>query len=56
VELDVAHGDGATLAWLYAHGEVVDRSDDDSHAHLRVAIEPATLARMAHLGQDHVAA
>ena len=56
VELDIEHGDGATLAWLYAHGEVVDRSDDDSHAHLRVAIEPATLARMFHLGQDRVAA
>ncbi len=56
VELDVEHGDGATLAWLYAHGEVVGRSDDDSHAHLRVAIEPAILARMAHLGQDRVAA
>jgi GTP-binding protein HflX len=56
VELDVAHGDGATLAWLYAHGEVVDRSDDDSHAHLRVAIEPATLARIGRQGQERVAA
>ena len=56
VELDVAHGDGATLAWLYAHGEVVGRRDDDSHAHLRVAIEPAALARMAHLGQERAAA
>ncbi|MBY6265046.1 GTPase HflX [Azospirillum sp. 412522] len=56
VELEVEHGDGATLAWLYAHGEVVGRRDDDSHAHLRVAIEPAILARMGHIGQERVAA
>ncbi|MGQ9371612.1 GTPase HflX, partial [Azospirillum sp. A39] len=46
VDLDVAHGDGATLAWLYAHGEVVGRRDDAEHAHLQVAIEPALLARL----------
>jgi GTP-binding protein HflX len=46
VEMDVEHGDGATLAWLYAHGEVLDRRDDDSHAHLHVSIEPALLARL----------
>ncbi|MCC7166882.1 MAG: GTPase HflX, partial [Rhodospirillales bacterium] len=27
--LDVPIGDGAALAWLYAHGEVLDRCDDD---------------------------
>ncbi|HYG88719.1 MAG TPA: GTPase, partial [Azospirillum sp.] len=46
VDMDVEHADGATLAWLYAHGEVVGRRDDDRHAHLRVAIEPALLARL----------
>jgi len=56
VELDVEHGDGATLAWLYAHGEVVGRRDDDSHAHLQVAIEPAVLARIAPLAQARAAA
>ena len=56
VELDVEHGDGATLAWLYAHGEVVGRRDDDSHAHLQVAIEPAVLARIAPLAQGRAAA
>ncbi|WP_207460477.1 GTPase HflX [Azospirillum sp. SYSU D00513] len=50
VEMDVEHADGATLAWLYAHGEVLDRRDDDRHAHLQVAIEPALLARMAKQG------
>ena len=56
VELDVEHGDGATLSWLYAHGEVVGRRDDDSHAHLQVAIEPAVLARLGRPGQERVAA
>ncbi|MFP5512491.1 MAG: GTPase HflX [Alphaproteobacteria bacterium] len=56
VELDVEHGDGATLAWLYAHGEVVGRRDGDSHAHLQVAIEPAVLARIAPLAQVRAAA
>ncbi len=55
VELDVEHGDGATLAWLYAHGEVVGRRDDDSHAHLQVAIEPAVLARIAPLAPARAA-
>ncbi|KAA0581859.1 GTPase HflX [Azospirillum sp. B21] len=56
VELDVEHGDGATIAWLYAHGEVIGRRDDDSHAHLQVAIEPAVLARIAPLAQVRAAA
>ncbi|HYH22656.1 MAG TPA: GTPase HflX [Azospirillum sp.] len=56
VEVDVEHGDGATLAWLYAHGEVIGRRDDDGHAHLRVAIEPALLARMGHRRGEWAAA
>ncbi|MBP2295517.1 GTP-binding protein HflX [Azospirillum rugosum] len=52
VEMDVAHADGATLAWLYAHGEVLDRRDDEGHTHLQVAIEPAVLARLRHLREE----
>ncbi|CAO3436117.1 GTPase HflX [Azospirillum doebereinerae] len=56
VEMDVEHADGATLAWLYAHGEVLDRRDDDHHARLQVAIEPALLARMERQREKRVSA
>ncbi|KAA0683971.1 GTPase HflX [Roseomonas genomospecies 6] len=45
VDLSVALGDGAALAWLYAKGEVLDRQDDEAQAHIQVAIDPADLAR-----------
>ena len=47
VEADIALSDGATLAWLYAHGEVVGRRDDDSFAHLSVRLDAADAARFA---------
>ncbi len=37
--------DGARLAWLYAHGEVIDRSDDEAAIRLRVRLRPADRAR-----------
>jgi GTPase len=49
VEVEVDLTDGATLSWLYARGEVLDRRDDEAQAHLRVAMEPAHLARFAGL-------
>ena len=45
VDLSVDLGDGAALAWLYARGEVLDRRDDEEHAHLHVSIDPVDLAR-----------
>ncbi|UEM25144.1 GTPase HflX (plasmid) [Skermanella mucosa] len=47
IDVDVDLADGATLSWLYARGEVLDRRDDEDQAHLRVAMEPAHLARFA---------
>jgi len=44
-DYDILHGDGARLAWLYAHGEVVERSDDETAAHVRVRLLPADRAR-----------
>jgi len=38
--------DGATIAWLYRHGEVLNRSDDDSFAHFRVSLTPADAERL----------
>ncbi|MGE0725988.1 MAG: GTPase HflX [Alphaproteobacteria bacterium] len=42
-ELDVR--DGAAIAWLYSHGEVLDRADEGEVARLRVGLDPADLAR-----------
>ena len=48
IELSISLTDGAALSWLYGHGEVVERRDDEERAHLRVALEPADRARFAH--------
>jgi GTP-binding protein HflX len=45
VQLDVPLADGAALAWLYAHGEVLGRRDDDERAHLEVRLSEADLGR-----------
>lgn len=45
VELDVPMSDGAGLAWLYAHGEVLRRVDSEAAAHLAVRLSPADLGR-----------
>lgn len=48
VTLSVALDDGAAIAWLYDHGQVLSRRDDARHAHLRVDLDPADLARFHH--------
>jgi len=45
VELDVEISDGAAIAWLYDHGQVLDRHDDERAAHLLVSLDPMELAR-----------
>ena len=37
--------DGAALAWLYAHGEVLEREDAEQHVRVRVRILPPDRAR-----------
>jgi GTP-binding protein HflX len=37
--------DGARLAWLYAHGEVIERRDSDDTIHIRVRLLAADRAR-----------
>jgi GTP-binding protein HflX len=43
--------DGARLAWLYRHGEVVDRRDADAAVHVTVRLLPADRARFERRGQ-----
>jgi len=49
-EYAIEHNDGARLAWLYAHGEVVGREDDEHAAHVTVRLLPADRARFERPG------
>jgi GTPase len=42
---DIPPEDGARLAWLYQHGEVVDRRDESAGIHVTVRLLPADRAR-----------
>ena len=44
-DYDIPPQDGARLAWLYQHGEVVDRHDADAAVHVTVRLLPADRAR-----------
>nr|WP_309228559.1 GTPase HflX [Roseomonas sp. KE2513] len=43
-------GDGAGLAWLYQHGEVIERNDGEDAIRLSVRLSPTDLARFAQRG------
>ena len=46
VELSFDSADGAAIAWLYSHGKVMSRRDDDRGAvHLSVVLDPTDEAR-----------
>lgn len=44
-DYDIPPQDGARLAWLYQHGEVVKRHDDETAVHMKVRLLPADRAR-----------
>jgi GTP-binding protein HflX len=44
VELTLDSSDGESLAWLYRHGRVLDRQDEDDRTRIRAALEPAERA------------
>ncbi|MGH7089549.1 MAG: GTPase HflX [Stellaceae bacterium] len=46
LRIDVPLSDGATLAWLYRHGEVLARRDDEADAHLEVRLAAADVSRL----------
>jgi len=46
IELTLSYADGKTLAWLFEHGEVLERSDEEDGVHLRVSLDPADSARL----------
>ncbi len=45
VDVKLPHVAGAHVAWLYKHGEVLDRRDDERYCYLRVRLDPSDLAR-----------
>lgn len=48
VEVTLAPGDGAALAWLYDHGQVLAREDHPERVCLKVRLDTADAARFAH--------
>ncbi len=50
VEVSLPHSDGASLAWLYEHGEVMERLDDEKAIHLKIRIDAANWARFERRG------
>jgi GTP-binding protein HflX len=51
VEIRLSLVDGAGLAWLYRHGDVLGRRDDNEFAHLTVRLDAADLARFRAQGR-----
>ena len=47
LEYALSPGDGAAIAWLYRHGEVLERADGAEAVHLKVRLAPAEAARFA---------
>lgn len=46
-DIDIPLSDGATLAWLYRCGDVIERVDRQMTTHVRVRLSPADRARLA---------
>jgi len=46
VALTLEPGAGQTIAWLYRHGDVLERRDDERGSHLRVQLSPADIGRL----------
>jgi GTP-binding protein HflX len=52
VEVKLRHRDSGVIAWLYDHGEVLGRRDDDEFSYLRVSLDPADVGRFQRLRAD----
>ena len=48
IEVRLDPADGALLAWLYRHGEVLSRRDEPEGTRLRVLLDPTVRARFEH--------
>jgi GTP-binding protein HflX len=48
MDVTLPSSDGAAIAWLYEHGDVIERDDADGATHIKVSLDPADRARFAH--------
>jgi GTP-binding protein HflX len=48
-EYRLSHREGGNIAWLYSHGTVVERHDDEQYAYLTVSLLPEERARFERL-------
>lgn len=48
IDVTLESSDGAAIAWLYRHGEVLSRADADGATRLKVSLDPASRARFEH--------
>ena len=46
IDLPVKLSDGATISWLYRHGEVISRRDDEAFAHFQIGLDKPDIARL----------
>ena len=53
VRVNIPLSDGKTLAWVYRHGKVLGRRDDNDAAHLSVRLSEADIARLRHQQRLH---
>ncbi len=44
-DISIPASDGGKIAWVHAHGDVVDQETRDSHVHLQVRLSPENWAR-----------
>jgi GTP-binding protein HflX len=51
VGYDIPSNDGAQLAWLYEHGEILGRNDGDEAIHVTVRLRPQDRARFERQAQ-----
>ena len=49
LELDIPVEDGATLSWIYRHGTVLERTDQDDKVHIEAKFSPENLGRLEKL-------
>ncbi len=55
VEYHILLEDGAAIAWLYQHGEVLTRRDSERKAHMRVNLDEADISRFERRAKVHSA-
>jgi GTP-binding protein HflX len=45
LDVEMSLSDGAGISWLYRHGEVIERRDDETTAYMRVRLDPVDAQR-----------